>query len=122
MPYNIDALASEFEDEEIRSSVEEELMHDSAEFNKEIEGIVAEELDLTEQSLSNMSGDDLEIKIGWKSEGGIWYYFDELGHKAINDQYLLNEKYYRFDETGKILTGWYEENDKTWVIMFTLVR
>lgn len=114
IPHNLDVLASELEDQEFQSSAEEELLQPSAERNEESKDKIEEGLEGTDQ-LSNISSvDDLEIKTGWESEDGIWYYFDESGNKITNEQSLINDKYYRFDETGKMITGWYETNDKAW--------
>ena len=43
-------------------------------------------------------------------DGDHWYYFDSKGKKVTDDSKKINGKTYYFDEDGKMLDGWHEEN------------
>lgn len=48
-----------------------------------------------------------ELATGWVKVKGIYYYFNEYGGMFSNTAITLNGKTYRFTESGRMLTGWY---------------
>lgn len=48
---------------------------------------------------------------GWLQSGKDWYYINE-GWMIRNDSsYEIDDKYYAFDESGRMIRGWYEYTD-----------
>jgi bacillopeptidase F len=52
-----------------------------------------------------------EVKTGWKSEGGNWYYFDSKGIKVTGWE-KVDAKWYYFDKSGVMQTGWLKDGAK----------
>ena len=42
------------------------------------------------------------------SDGEAWFYFNNKGKKISGKEMKINGKYYRFDDDGKMMTGWQE--------------
>ena len=45
---------------------------------------------------------------GWYQNNGIWYFRNQYGQNVTNDWLLYNNRYYRLDSDGHMLTGWYQ--------------
>lgn len=60
------------------------------------------------------------IKNSWKEIEGVRYYFDYYGNMckdtvmSIWDESTGKSGYYRFDSKGKVVTGWYQDEDEDW--------
>ena len=48
-----------------------------------------------------------EANNGWEERSGVWYYRYADGTIQSNSWLALDNVWYRFDETGKMVTGWY---------------
>ncbi|MDO4294614.1 MAG: glucan-binding protein [bacterium] len=46
-----------------------------------------------------------------EDDGEGWYYFNNKGKKVTGDEKKINGKYYRFDDDGKMVDGWYEDGE-----------
>ena len=57
-------------------------------------------------ALWNKSG---YVTTGWKKLNNNWYYFDELGRMNDEQYSYINGKEYRFNKSGSLYTGWYDE-------------
>lgn len=51
-------------------------------------------------------------QVGWIQDGGTWYYRYPDGSYQKNSWILVNNKWYLFDSSGKMLTGWQSRNDQ----------
>lgn len=47
----------------------------------------------------------------WYKEGNYWYFRMGNGSNVCNEWLLWKNQYYRFDESGKMLTGFYKKDD-----------
>ncbi len=60
------------------------------------------------------------VKGCWKEIEGVRYYFDSSGIMckdtvtSIWDEGTGESGYYRFDSNGKVVTGWYQDEDEDW--------
>ena len=60
------------------------------------------------------------IKNSWKEIEGVRYYFDYYGNMckdtvmSIWDESTGKSGYYRFDSKGKVVTGWYQDEEENW--------
>ncbi|WP_289301445.1 hypothetical protein [Sporofaciens musculi] len=48
---------------------------------------------------------------GWLLEKGTWYYLDN-GSMFAGNEYWINRTAYRFNKSGAMITGWYEETER----------
>ncbi len=48
---------------------------------------------------------------GWLLEKGTWYYLDK-GSMFAGNEYWINRSAYRFNKSGAMITGWYEETER----------
>lgn len=62
-----------------------------------------------------------QIIESWMKIGGYYYYFDDLGIMMESVVWEIPDKendtegiYYRFDQNGRMVTGWYQGEDGTW--------
>lgn len=51
---------------------------------------------------------------GWKQDGATWYYIKQDGNKAGNEWQEINGKYYWFDSSSAMATGWRGFTNDTW--------
>ena len=49
---------------------------------------------------------------GWKLINGKWYYFDSYMYSG--GEYYIDNAYYRFSDSGAMITGWYQEPYGDW--------
>ena len=45
------------------------------------------------------------------SDGEAWFYFNNKGKKVTGKEMKINGRYYRFDEDGKMVDGWYRDGE-----------
>lgn len=51
--------------------------------------------------------------VGWRQENNVWYFKYPDGNYIKNNWLLWNSKWYLFDNSGKMLTGW-QQKDGHW--------
>lgn len=56
--------------------------------------------------------EDNSLSTGWQLVGGDYYYFYPNGQMSCNEWLHLGNEWFKIDETGKMITGWYQENNK----------
>ncbi len=54
---------------------------------------------------------------GWEKSADRWRYQTETQGYVQNAWAIIDNWWYRFDETGKMLTGWYQENEHWYFLM-----
>ena len=54
-----------------------------------------------------------EVKLGWQKENDGWYYYTE--GKPVKGRWLyISGRWYVFDESGKMITGWFKQGVGDW--------
>lgn len=87
-------------------------------------------LSITEASVSNGSGkygtmqvqgesgrekqEDLSSRVGWYQSGGRWYFRYPNSQPAVSSWLRWNGKWYRFNEKGEMLSGWFKNSAGYW--------
>ncbi|MDO4325712.1 MAG: glucan-binding protein [bacterium] len=46
-----------------------------------------------------------------EDDGESWFYFNNRGRKVYGEERRINNRYYRFDEDGRMIDGWYSDGD-----------
>ncbi|MDO4327466.1 MAG: glucan-binding protein, partial [bacterium] len=46
-----------------------------------------------------------------EEDGEGWFYFNNKGKKVTGEERKINGKYYRFDDDGMMVDGWYEDGE-----------
>lgn len=77
--------------------------------------VESDELIIRARDVSDGTGKDLDTvdgatnstKTGWLEQSGLWYYQYADGTVQANSWMVLDDVYYRFDQTGKMVTGWF---------------
>ena len=62
-----------------------------------------------EKTINEYQNDE-NTNVGWKQEGGFWYYLDADGDKKKGWQYIGSDWFYLGPETKIMITGWKELN------------
>ena len=58
---------------------------------------------------------DSRVQTGWCNVDGEWYYMDPETSIMVSDKHLeINGKWYRFEKSGAMYTGWEKQEDGTW--------
>ena len=52
-------------------------------------------------------------QVGWIQQSGTWYYKYPDGSYQKNSWLKVNDKWYLFDSSGRMLTGWQNRNNQT---------
>lgn len=87
-------------------------------YGKKSEWTQSDEIYLDKEHVSDGTGqgDDNNVnsggKVGWIQDGGIWYYRYPDGTYQKNSWAKINDKWYLFDNDGKMLTGWQNRNGR----------
>ncbi|MCI8888800.1 MAG: N-acetylmuramoyl-L-alanine amidase family protein [Hungatella sp.] len=56
------------------------------------------------------------IQVGWIQSGSTWYYRYPDGSYQKDSWLKLNNKWYLFDQEGRMLTGWQTKNGNTYLL------
>ena len=55
-------------------------------------------------------------QVGWIQQSGTWYYKYPDGSYQKNSWLKVNDKWYLFDSSGRMLTGWQNRNNQTYFL------
>lgn len=88
------------------------------------EWMESDEIYIDEQHVSNGSGQvdgngqpsGSTAQVGWIQSGGIWYYRYPDGSYQRDSWLLLNNRWYLFDQEGRMMTGWQTKNGLTYYL------
>ncbi|MDO4787916.1 MAG: N-acetylmuramoyl-L-alanine amidase family protein [Johnsonella sp.] len=90
-------------------------------YGKKSEWEYSDEYYLDEEHVSDGSGKDSRSgtqnkAVGWVKEGANWYYRFPDGNLRRNGWEKINQKWYLFDQEGKMLTGWQTKDAHTYYL------
>ncbi len=82
----------------------------------------SDELYIDSENVSNGSGQTENSgvsagSVGWVLDGNTWYYRYPDGSYQRNSWLKVNDKWYLFDASGRMLTGWQNKNGLTYYLL-----
>lgn len=89
-------------------------------YGKKSDWTESDEIYLPEEKVSDGSGQESGTpgggtagtgQVGWIKDGDTWYFRYPDGSYQKNNWAKINDKWYLFDNSGKMLTGWQQRNN-----------
>lgn len=93
-------------------------------YGSKSEWMESDEIYIDEQHVSDGSGqvdgngqpNGSTAQVGWIQSGGIWYYRYPDGSYQRDSWLFLNNRWYLFDQEGRMMTGWQTKNGLTYYL------